>query len=943
MRISTGMIYDAGLASMQKRTATLLRTQQQLSEGRRILKPSDDPVAAARALEVTQAQEVNANQSMTRDNVKSTLGIIDGQIASATNLMARVRELAVQAGNASLSINDRRSIANELRARFEEMMALANTRDGNGLYLFGGYQTGSQPFAGSVESGVTYGGDDGARMLRVSGSRELPVSDSGNDIFMRIKNGNGVFVAGMQNDKPANATHITYEGANLTNPPATTGTYELRFWTDTAGTVQTAAQAVGTVDLNAAVPLTFNTGVDNPISITIDGGAPIVFDLDTLGTGTTYATANSLVAAIQGAVGASATVSLDVTGNLVMTNTSTGAASTLALADGGGGGNDAFAAVFGAPAIVNGANGAPGVTYFDVVDSSGISLYTNSASTAGGTGNTYTHAYQSGTPLDLSSAGPFAFDFGADAVLTGTAASGDTFTLVRDATTLTLTGKTFNANAARATVDAGSVSNPDLWRQNANSGDLEVRFWVDVAGTVNGAGQAVGTVTLPSALTVVAGTADQFTINVDGAGVRTVTIPPGVYASETDIAAAIQTGIDALAAPPVAATVTLDADNRLVVTSNTPGAASSVAIAAGAGVRDGLARFFGAPVSTAGFAGAPGATYYDLVDATTDESLFTGGTSTTGGAGNTYTHRYVSGSAISLSSAGGPGQTAFDFGASVTVSGIAAGSDAFTIKSDDAYYGNGYFVTAPKTAATVNTGSGVIGTGEIRNAALWDQPANSRNLEIRFWKDSAAMPPVLYYDLVDAETEKSLFSNTTSAAGGTGNTFTHPFVAGDSIPFSGLSVPYAGPPATTVTDFGISVSITGTPASGDSFKIQASESTSVFDTMSQLIVALESGSPPGTTGNTHLANGLSTALASVGQIEDNLLRVRASIGSRLNEVDDLDTVGQNLDLQYSETLSRLQDLDYAEAITHLTRQQMELQASQQSFAKVSQLSLFNYL
>ncbi len=943
MRISTGMIYDAGLASMQKRTATLLNTQQQLSEGRRILKPSDDPVAAARALEVTQAQEVNANQTTTRENVKSTLGIIDGQIESAENLMMRVRELAVQAGNASLSINDRRSIANELRARFEEMMSLANTRDGNGLYLFGGYQTGSQPFAGSVESGVTYGGDDGARMLRVSGSRELPVSDSGNDVFMRIKNGNGVFVAAMQNDKPANATHVTYEGATLANPPATTGTYELRFWTDTAGTVKTSAQAVGTtVDLTALAggyPATFTDGVDSQMTITVDGVAQLV-DLDPAGTGTAYADADAIVSAVQAAVGASATISMSTTGRLVVTSASSGApTSTLAVAP-----SALVTRLFGGTTITNGINGAAGTTYADIVDpTTGVSLYTNSASTAGGTTNTYTHAYQSGTPFDLSSAGPFAFDFGADAVLTGTAASGDTFTLVRDATTLSLTGKTFNANAARATVDAGSVSNPDLWRQSANSGDLEVRFWVDVAGTVTGAGQAVGTATMPSALTVVAGTADQFTINVDGAGVRTVTIPPGAYASEAAIAAAIQNGIDALAAPPVAATVTLDAANKIVVTSDTPGATSSIAIAAGAGARDGLARFFGTPASTAGFAGAAGATYYDLVDATTGESLFTGGTSTTGGAGNTYTHRYVSGSAISLSSAGGPGQAAFDFGASVTVSGIAAGSDAFTIKTDDAYYGNGYFVTAAKTATTVNTGSGVIGTGEIRNPALWDQPANSRNLEIRFWKDATAMPPVLYYDLVDAETEKSLFSNTTSAAGGSGNTYTHPFVAGDSIPFSGLNVPYAGPPATTATDFGISVSITGTPASGDSFKIQASESTSVFDTMAQLIGALESGSPPGTTGNTHLANGLSTALASVGQIEDNLLRVRASIGSRLNEVDDLDTVGQNLDLQYSETLSRLQDLDYAEAITHLTRQQMELQAAQQSFAKVSRLSLFDYL
>jgi flagellar hook-associated protein 3 FlgL len=84
-------------------------------------------------------------------------------------------------------------------------------------------------------------------------------------------------------------------------------------------------------------------------------------------------------------------------------------------------------------------------------------------------------------------------------------------------------------------------------------------------------------------------------------------------------------------------------------------------------------------------------------------------------------------------------------------------------------------------------------------------------------------------------------------------------------------------------------------------------------------------------------------LSSVSQIEDNFNTVRASIGSRLSEVDDLDSVGQNLDLQYNQTLSNLKDLDYASAVTTLTRQQSQLQAAQLSFTKISQLSLFDYL
>jgi flagellar hook-associated protein 3 FlgL len=76
---------------------------------------------------------------------------------------------------------------------------------------------------------------------------------------------------------------------------------------------------------------------------------------------------------------------------------------------------------------------------------------------------------------------------------------------------------------------------------------------------------------------------------------------------------------------------------------------------------------------------------------------------------------------------------------------------------------------------------------------------------------------------------------------------------------------------------------------------------------------------------------------------DKVLSVRANVGLRLAEIDALQTVGDELHLHYEETLSRLQDVDYAQAISQLTREQTNLEAAQKSFARVSQLSLFNYL
>jgi flagellar hook-associated protein 3 FlgL len=932
------MIYDSGLSSIQNRTSSLLRVQQQLSTGRRILAPSDDPVAAARALDVQQSIAGNKAQGVTRDNAKSAVGIADAQLQSATDLLVRVRELTVQAGDAALSAQDRRSVALELRQRFDELLAIANAKDGLGNSLFAGFQIGNKPFAGSVEDGVSYIGDDGLRALQVSNARQLGINQSGNDIFMRVQNGNGVFATSTQNDKSVNATHVTYEGTSvLAGTPATTGSFELKFWTDTAGgNAPAPAQQTGTVDLNAlAYPYAFGAG--DQFSVAFDGGAPVMV---TLNPPANFADANAIVTAVQTSIGAAGTVNLDTQGQLTFTSASTGATSALAFANVTG--TPLTALMGGVPAAAAGTSGVAGTTYYDFVDGSGNSLFTGTASTTGGTGNTYTHAYTSGTPFALNSVGPLAFDYGASVVFTGTPTNGDSFNLARTASALNVTENQILGNAARSTISTGTVSDPLKWSQATNSGDLEVRFWVDVAGTVATAGQAAGSISPTLPMIVTAATADQFTINVDGVGAQTITLTPGTYNTTAAIQAEVQARINALAAPAVSATVSTDANGRLVVTSGASGGTSSVALAEGNG---GLARVFGAPTATAGTAAAAGRTFYDLVDATTGNSLFTNTASTSGGAGNTYTHAYAaSPTTINLSSVGGPGQVAFDFGASVAIAGIPAGDDAFTIKSGSDYTGNGYFVTAAKTATTYNTGSGIIGTGDILDEAKWNHPANSRNLEVRFWQDPEEVsdPPTVYYDLVDAETEKSLFTDGASTAGGTANTFTRVFKSGDAIPFAGLVVPY-GTPSQTITNFGISVTINGTPASGDAFKVRASETQSVFETLAQTIQLLESGKPVETMGNVQFHNELGSILSSLSRAEDSILSARAVFGTGLSEVDSLDSVGENLNIQFEDTLSRLQDLDYAEAITKLTRQQMELQAAQQSFSKISQLSLFDYI
>ena len=142
----------------------------------------------------------------------------------------------------------------------------------------------------------------------------------------------------------------------------------------------------------------------------------------------------------------------------------------------------------------------------------------------------------------------------------------------------------------------------------------------------------------------------------------------------------------------------------------------------------------------------------------------------------------------------------------------------------------------------------------------------------------------------------------------------------------------------------MSLSIRGDPADGDSFGVKPSSTQQdIFSTLNALITALNTPVSGSSAGNTRLTNDLNTALSNLDLALDNVLSVRATVGATLKEIDAHRATGEDLDLQYSGTLSDLQDLDYAKAISDMTLKQSSLEAAQQSFLRVQGLSLFNYL
>lgn len=250
MRVSTAQIYDQGTFGIQNNQSMLLKLQNQLSTGRRVVTPEDDPVAASQALVVLQSKELNAQYLRNQETARSRLNTEESTLGALTEELQAILERTVQAGNGSYSQGEREMIATELEGRMQSLFGLANTQDGEGLYVFAGFQTQTQPFAYSGNVGpydlnntyVSYVGDEGQRKLQVDASQEMSISDSGTEIFMRVRDQNGVLTGRSLFDSVQNLID------NLNTPlgPSSQTDYEQSF-NDLKGALDNVSRVRATV------------------------------------------------------------------------------------------------------------------------------------------------------------------------------------------------------------------------------------------------------------------------------------------------------------------------------------------------------------------------------------------------------------------------------------------------------------------------------------------------------------------------------------------------------------------------------------------------------------------------------------------------------------------------------------------------------------------------
>lgn len=258
MRVSTSMMYTYGVARLSEIQASVVKTQQQLSTGKRILTPSDDPVGASRALDLGQSQSLNTQFAANRQNATSALSSEESVLQGTTNLLQDVKTLTISAGSGTLNDADRLTIANNIQSRLNELIGQANATDGTGNYLFSGYSVATAPFV-ATPAGATYGGDQGQRLVQVADSRQIPVGDSGDAVFQNVPS-SGVYsaVGSSTNSASLTASPVTVSDATALKPTA----YNISFVSSGGATTYTVRNSTsGIVASNAYI-----------------SGQPIVFD-----------------------------------------------------------------------------------------------------------------------------------------------------------------------------------------------------------------------------------------------------------------------------------------------------------------------------------------------------------------------------------------------------------------------------------------------------------------------------------------------------------------------------------------------------------------------------------------------------------------------------------------------------------------------------------------
>lgn len=175
-RITNNILYQQALGNIQGNLSRLSVLQQQLSTGKQFARPAEDPMGFSAALDLRARLAAQEGYLRNIGTAETGLSLVEASLRSIGDIIARARELAIQAGDAAVAPAQMRMIADEISELFKETLGIANTHDGSG-YIFAGNRTNTAPFVlveGPLGTVVEYVGDDGERLIEIGRGTAVP-------------------------------------------------------------------------------------------------------------------------------------------------------------------------------------------------------------------------------------------------------------------------------------------------------------------------------------------------------------------------------------------------------------------------------------------------------------------------------------------------------------------------------------------------------------------------------------------------------------------------------------------------------------------------------------------------------------------------------------------------------------------------------------------------
>lgn len=278
VRLPTISQFKTQLNHMSQQYHHVSKLQNQVASGKKIEQSSDDPTLASRIKSVQDYIDRLDAYSINTTLADNRLTLLDTTLQEQVDLTIKAKELILRSQNGTLNDNDRAGIAAQLSGILGQMVNLANTQDGNGEYIFNGFNANTPPFVKNGNTYVYQGSYEG-NFIKISDQKQVQYSDSGFALFGDIKSGNGAFSVAadannagtgvLQSAKITDSNSITEDNYTLTVVTNSSGQLAYEIIGLSSGQVIPAPPLAAPMDAPAYVP--GSTIHFNGISVQLNG------------------------------------------------------------------------------------------------------------------------------------------------------------------------------------------------------------------------------------------------------------------------------------------------------------------------------------------------------------------------------------------------------------------------------------------------------------------------------------------------------------------------------------------------------------------------------------------------------------------------------------------------------------------------------------------------